>query len=299
MIENEKHTDLTDDKVRVLNHLGNSIDAKNVLQIPSEWLVTKSVRRIFPTPTATSQQTPGKNSTSPSDQASCDEKTIADLRKELQIMSKQMTDSNAEISQLLATNKELSSKLQSCQTEIKSATTEISNLTEKLTISKTCASLLEEEKASIFANLQSLGADLESLKTTTDTKIVQLEGEKRSLIDQSEKTKADLDRSQRIVKSLEQRVGQLHEEFDELKKESERNSIELKAALTNCQNDVINLEKSKDELTKEVETYMTESASLQKKVLLLETNRNLLIEKVIAQRKQLACPKNDQAEKPK
>ncbi len=298
MIENEKHTDLTDDKVRVLNHLGNSIDAKNVLQIPSEWLVTKSVRRIFPTPTATSQQTPGKNSTSPSGQASCDEKTIADLRKELQIMFKQMTDSNAEISQLLATNKELSSKLQSCQTEIKSATTEISNLTERLTISKTCASLLEE-KASISANLQSLGTDLESLKTTTDTKIVQLEGEKRSLIDQSEKTKADLDRSQRIVKSLEQRVGQLHEEFDELKKESERNSIELKAALTNCQNDVINLEKSKDELTKEVETYMTESASLQKKVLLLETNRNLLIEKVIAQRKQLACPKNDQAEKPK
>ncbi len=160
-------------------------------------------------------------------------------------MSKQMTDSNAEISQLLATNKELSSKLQSCQTEIKSAMTEISNLTEKLTISKTCASLLEEEKASIFANLQSLGADLESLKTTTDTKIVQLEGEKRSLIDQSEKTKADLDRSQRIVKNLEQRVGQLHEEFDELKKESERNSIELKAALTNCQNDVINFEKAR------------------------------------------------------
>ncbi|KAK0466852.1 uncharacterized protein EV420DRAFT_1743442 [Desarmillaria tabescens] len=75
-----------------------------------------------------------------------------------------------------------------------------------------------------------------------------------------------------MVKTLEQRLGQLHGEFDELKTASERNAIELKAALTNCQNVANNLEKCKDELTKEVETYKIESNALQEELLLLKTN---------------------------
>ncbi|PBK69123.1 hypothetical protein ARMSODRAFT_1085004 [Armillaria solidipes] len=173
-------------------------------------------------------QPTGNHSSSLSDQASRDEKTIADLHKELQIFSKQMADSKTKISQLQATNEELSSKLQSCQTELKSTTTEICSLTKRLAVSEPRVSLLEEEKASIATNLQSLEAKLHSLKTVTDAQIGLLEGDKRSLIDQSEKTKAELDISQATVKILERRVGQLNGEFDELKKVSERNSIELK-----------------------------------------------------------------------
>ncbi|KAK0436864.1 hypothetical protein EV421DRAFT_1090804 [Armillaria borealis] len=173
-------------------------------------------------------QPTGNHSSSLSDQASRDEKTIAGLHKELQIFSKQMADSKTKISQLQATNEELSSKLQSCQTELKSTTTEICSLTKRLAVSEPRVLLLEEEKASIATNLQSLEAKLYSLKTVTDAQIGLLEGDKRGLIDQSEQTKAELDISQVTVKILERRVGQLDGEFDELKKVSERNSIELK-----------------------------------------------------------------------